>query len=209
MELVPIKTVNGEDKAWKILADLPVKDACQRASVRHDEEKGLYIIKSFGIDFCVSVSEREIYSDSPKSIIFLDKFKDFFRLSLLWYLSSAKDIHSTGRLIRPIDVKGGQRFFTGTHLLPLDRVAVIYGGDKDKFIKRGLEFGAVEASYGDASLILSPLPRVPITLILWLEDEEFQARADLLFDSTCDLQISLSDIVWSLAMLVTLVMIEP
>jgi hypothetical protein len=208
MELVPIKTVNGEEKAWKILEDLTVKDVCRRSSVGHSDEKGLYIVKSFGIDFCVSVGERRIFSDSPKSIIFLDEFKDFFRLSLLWYLSSAKDIPFTGRLIRPIDVKGGQRFFTGTHLLPLDRVAAVYGGDRDKFIKRGREFGAGEAGHGDASLILSPLPRVPITLILWLEDEEFPARADLLFDSTCDLQIGLSDIVWSLAMLTTLVMIE-
>ena len=208
MELVPIKTVNGEEKAWKILEDLPVKEVCRMASVGYDDGRGLYVIKSFGIDFYVSASERRIFSDSPKSIIFLDKFKDFFRLSLLWYLSSAKDIPSTGRLIRPIDVKGGQRFFTGTHLLPLDRVAAVYGRDRDKFIKRGIEFGAEEASHGDASLILFPLPRVPITLILWLEDEEFPARADLLFDSTCDLQIGLSDIVWSLAMLSTLVMIE-
>jgi hypothetical protein len=208
MELVPIKTVNGEEKAWKLLEDLAANDVCQRASAGHDVEKGLYIIKSFGIDFCVSPSERRIFSNNPKSIIFLDKFRDFFRLSLLWYLSSAKDIPFTGRLIRPIDVKGGQRFFTGTHLLPLDRVAAAYGADRDKFIRRGLELGATEARYGDASLIISPLPRVPITLILWLEDEEFPARADLLFDSTCDLQIGLSDIVWSLAMLTTLVMSE-
>ncbi len=208
MELVPIKTVHGEEKGWKILEGLPVHDVCRRASVRHDDEKGSFIVKSFGIDFCVSVSERRIFSSSTNSILFLNKFKDFFRLSLLWYLSSAKDIPFTGRLIRPIDVRGGQRFFTGTHLLPLDRVAAIYGRDRDKFIRRGLEFGAGEAGHGDASLILYPLPRVPITLILWLEDEEFPARADLLFDSTCDLQIGLSDIVWSLAMLTTMVMIE-
>ena len=208
MELVPIKTVHGEEKVWKILQGLPVNDVCRRASVRYDDGEGFFIVKSFGMDFCVSVSERRIFSSSANSVLFLDKFRDFFRLSLLWYLSSAKEIPSTGRLIRPIDVRGGQRFFTGTHLLPLDRVAAMYSRDRDKFIRQGLEFGAGEAGHGDASLILYPLPRVPITLILWLEDEEFPASADLLFDSTCDLQIGLSDIVWSLAMLTTMVMIE-
>ncbi len=208
MELVPIKIINGEEKAWKIIEALSFKDVCRRALVAHDDEKGLYKVRSFGIDFFVSVDERRIFSDSPKSAIFLDKFKDFFRLSLLWYLSSAKDIHPSGRLIRPVDVKGGQRFFTGTHLLPLDRIAALYGRNKEKFIIRGSKLGGKEAGYGDVSMILFPLPRVPVTLILWLEDEEFPARADLLFDSTCDFQIDLSDIIWSVAMLTVLAMLE-
>jgi hypothetical protein len=208
MELVPIKTGHGEDKVWKILDDLPVEDVCRRASVIYDDSKGVYVARSFGADFFVSVSERTISCDSPKSPLFLDKFKDFFRLSLLWYFTSAKDIPSTGRLIRPLDVKGGQRFFTGTHVLPLDRLAALYGSDKAAFIGRGRDFGAEIVKHGDAAVRLFPLPRVPITLILWLEDEEFPARVDLLFDSTCDLQISLSDIVWSLAMFTCLVMLE-
>lgn len=208
MELVPIKTVHGEEKVWNILEELPVDDICKRASVIYDDARGVYVVKSFGTDFFVSVSERRIFSDSPMSVLFLDKFRDLFRLSLLWYLTSAKDIPSTGRLIRPLDVKGGQRFFTGTHVLPLDRLATLYGSDKAAFLDRGRNFGAEAIKHGDAAVRLFPLPRVPITLILWLEDEEFPARVDLLFDSTCDLQISLSDIVWSLAMMTTLVMIE-
>jgi len=58
-----------------------------------------------------------------------------------------------------------------------------------------------------SSLRLFPLPRVPVTLVLWLRDEEFPPRMDLLFDSTCDLQISLSDIIWSIAMMFCLVML--
>ncbi|MGE5894213.1 MAG: hypothetical protein ACM34I_09180 [bacterium] len=44
--------------------------------------------------------------------------------------------------------------------------------------------------------------------MLWLEDEEFPPRVDLLFDSTCDIQISLSDIIWSVAIMTCLVMLE-
>jgi hypothetical protein len=55
---------------------------------------------------------------------------------------------------------------------------------------------------------LYPLPRVPVTLILWFGDEEFPARADLLFDSSVELQAPL-DIAWSAAMLSALVMLLP
>jgi hypothetical protein len=49
------------------------------------------------------------------------------------------------------------------------------------------------------------MPRIPVTLILWLKDEEFHPRADLLLDSTCELQLPL-DIIWSIAMMSVLVM---
>jgi hypothetical protein len=59
---------------------------------------------------------------------------------------------------------------------------------------------------GDASIKLFPLPRIPVVLTLWLEDEEFPAGADLFFDSTCDLQLP-TDIIWSIAMMSILIML--
>jgi hypothetical protein len=207
-ELVPLKTVWGEAKAWEMLAALRPLDVCSGCGAVYDEASRSYSMRSFGVDFTVSPGERSITSSDPRSKMFLERYKDFFRLALLWYMTSAKDIPATGRLIRPLDVKGGQRFFSGTHLLPLDRVEVRFGSDKMAFIERGLRFGAEIARMGDAAVRLYPLPRVPVTVILWLQDEEYPARATLFFDSTVDFQISLSDIVWSVAMLATLVMAE-
>ncbi len=130
IELVPLKTVWGEAKAWETLSGLSTKDVCAGAKATHDPSTGTYAIKCFGIDFIVSTGERTISSENPHAGLFLGRYKDFFRLSLLWYMTSAKDIPSTKRLIRPIDVKGGQRFFTGTHVLPLDRIQEKYRKDK-------------------------------------------------------------------------------
>ncbi|MBI3593004.1 MAG: DUF3786 domain-containing protein, partial [Nitrospirae bacterium] len=46
----------------------------------------------------------------------------------------------------------------------------------------------------------------PVALILWAADEEFPSRVDLLFDSTCELQLPL-DIIWSIAMMSLLLML--
>jgi hypothetical protein len=43
-------------------------------------------------------------------------------------------------------------------------------------------------------------------LSLWIADEEFPARADLLLDSSCDFQLP-PDITWSIAMMTVLVMV--
>jgi hypothetical protein len=208
MELVPIKTVWGEAKAWEILAGMNPAGVCSGARVVYDASSGGYGITAFGMAFTVSTRDRSITSDDPHASLFLERYKDFFRLALLWYLTTAKDIPATERLIRPIDARGGQRFFTGTHVLPLDRVENRFGNGKMDFIERGLRFGAEIVKYGDAAVRLYPLPRIPVTIILWLEDEEFPARANIFFDSTVDFQISLSDIVWSIAMMSTLVMVD-
>jgi len=207
-ELVPIKTVWGEAKAWEALAGMRPQDVRARAIALYDEGSRSYTMRSFGIDFIISPHTRTITSRDPGAGLFLERYKDFFRLAVLWYLTSAKDIPATGRLIRPLDVKGGQRFFSGTHLLPLDRIEERFGRDKFAFVERGLRFGAEIARYGDAAVRLYPLPRVPVTVILYLHDDEYPSRATLFFDSTVDFQLSLSDIVWSVAMLSTLVIYE-
>ncbi|HXX58815.1 MAG TPA: DUF3786 domain-containing protein, partial [Thermodesulfovibrionales bacterium] len=130
----------------------------------------------------------------------------FFKLSALWYLVNAKDISLTGRLIKPANLKGGELFFRGTHLLPLDAVAGRYGNDVTGFLKRCEDLSGDRTDYGDASMRLLPLPRIPVVLILWKGDEEFPPRTDLLFDSTCELQLPL-DIIWSIAMMSLLVLL--
>jgi hypothetical protein len=47
---------------------------------------------------------------------------------------------------------------------------------------------------------LLALPKVPVTLLLWTADDEFPARADLLFDATAPRHLP-TDILWALAML--------
>jgi len=208
-EIVPIKTVFGEEKSWDVLCDINKEDVCQRAGVVFDRKAEAYILRSFGIDFKVAPCDRAIACDDPRGELFLGKLKDFFRLSVLWYFSSSKDIPFTGKLLRPVDVRGGQRFSAGTHVLPMDKIAERFGRDREGFINKAREFGAdVLSGFGDASVKLYPLPRVPVTLVLWMEDDEYDARVDLFYDSSCDFQIELSDIVWSVGIMCALAMLE-
>jgi hypothetical protein len=197
---------SGEEKAWEILRGLDPFDVCRNASVSFDEKDKSYILRSFCIDFSVIPEEKIIKSSTCQGETIIKKYGYFFIHSCLWYLINAKDIPLTERLIKPVNIKGGEMFFRGSHVLPLDNMAKKYGDDKEAFIKRGEELCAEVLEYGDASLKLLPMPRIPVTLILWLEDEEFPPRADLLLDSSCELQLPL-DILWSIAMLSMLVML--
>ena len=196
----------GEEKAWKIIVKLDPGEVCRRASVSFDAEAGYYSLESLGKEIRLLPRERNMFSDSPGSDILLQRLGYFFNLSALWYLVTAKDIPLTGRLVKPMNLKGGQLFFRGTHLLPLDAVAGKYGNDLPGFLTKGKALGGSRSDYGDASIRLLPLPRIPVVLILWRGNEEFPPRGDLLLDSTCELQIPL-DIIWSIAMTSLLVLL--
>ena len=198
-------TSSGEEKAWDILQTLEPSNVCRDASVAFDVNLGRYILRSFCSDFHINPEEKTIKSLNLTGENILKKYGYFFVHSSLWYLIHAKDIPFTGRLVKPVNIKGGESFFRGSHVLPLDSAATIYGSDRESFMKRGEKLCAEVLNYGDASLRLLPLPRIPVTLILWLKDEEFQPRAELLLDSTCEMQLPL-DIIWAIAMLSVLVM---
>jgi hypothetical protein len=196
----------GEDKAWELLALMNPDEVCQSAIVSYDAASQTYHLRAFDMEFTLAVKERMILSADPESGILLQRLAYFFRLSVLWYLVNAKDIACTGRLVKLQNIKGGDIFTKGSHVLPLEPVASKYGRDKAGFIEKGKRIGGVQANLGDAALRFYPLPRIPVILQLWLEDEEFPARADLFFDSTCDMQLP-TDIIWSIAMMSVLIML--
>jgi hypothetical protein len=197
----------GENKAWELLASLQPDFVCRAGDVVYDDGRDAYIIKSFGKDFIISVKDRSISSASEGSDALLQRLSYFFRLSVLWYLASVKDISCTGRLVKLEQIRGGDAFTRGSHVLPLEAIADKYGKNKEGFIQKGNLLGASQTvNLGDVSIQLLPLPRVPVILSLWLAEEEFPARVNLLFDSTCELQLP-ADIIWSIAMMTTLIML--
>lgn len=195
----------GEEKAWEILQTLEPSTVCKNASVAFDESHDCYIVRSFCFDFQVKPGEKTMKCLNPSGENILKRYGYFFIHSCLWYLVHAKDIPFTKRLIKPVNLKGGERFFRGSHVLPLDDMAQRYGDDKTAFLNKGEELRAKISGYDDASLTLLPFPKIPVILILWLKDEEFPPRADLLLDSSCEMQLPL-DIIWSIAMVSVLVM---
>ncbi|MEK7267098.1 MAG: DUF3786 domain-containing protein, partial [Nitrospirota bacterium] len=189
---------------WEDLNNLNPSDVCRKARVFYDRENS-YILKSLGMDFSVHPGKREIKNIQTEGEIILKKYGYFFNLSALCYLINSKDIPLSGKLVKPAGLKGGEIFFRGSHVLPLDKIAERYGNDKSGFIEKGKNLNGNIMNYGDASVELLPLPRIPVTLILWLSDDEFPARADLLLDSTCEQRLPL-DVIWSVAMMSVLVM---
>ena len=197
---------NGEEEAWLRLQKLDPADVCRNTKAGFNEVSGHYVLPVFNTEIFISPPDRLIRGDTRLVKMLLNGLDYYARLPSLWYLIDAKDKPLSGELINPRQVGGGLIFDRGSHVLPLDKILERYSHDVNEFIRRGTKLGGEQLDYGDASIRLFPFPRVPVVLIVWNEDGEFPARADILFDSTCTQQLS-TDMIWATAMMSILVLL--
>lgn len=197
----------GLEYTWNQFLELDPQETCKRSGVSFDGALQRYTVKSFGQDIEVSLIEKKVFGRSDTSDFLINKTGHFFDLAILWYMISAKDIPLSNELIKPASIKGGHIFVTGTHVLPLDDIANKYGTDPSSFIDRGRELGGEILDHGDAAIQLYPFSKLPVTMILWLGDDEFPAQVDFFFDTTCDQQLP-TDVLWSTAMVAVLAMMR-
>lgn len=59
-----------------------------------------------------------------------------------------------------------------------------FGCDPSALMDAGVVLGGVPADFGDGAVTLFPLPRIPVTYIVWAGDDELPPDAQILFDRT-------------------------
>ncbi|MBN2592891.1 MAG: DUF3786 domain-containing protein [Sedimentisphaerales bacterium] len=174
---------------WEKLQKLDGAETAQRAKCEYLSDKQHYIIILLNIEYIVDLIDKKIYSnddDSPqKPAPFLEE------LCLLAYLINAKEIPIANKLVRAEVLPGGQFFFRGIHKLPVEKLEKTFGEHPQALLDVAEQFNAQKCEFGDASISLYILPRLPLTIVIWRGCEEFQARASVLFDQTAASQMPL------------------
>jgi hypothetical protein len=203
---MPGNVLSGDQIAWALVAENEPGTICKQADVQYDFVGNKFVMRSFGQEVVIDVSNFTITSPTPLGERLLHRMDYFFDLACLWYMGKARNKPLSGKLVSPASLSGGEIFQKGTHVLPLDQIASRYGNDLEGFYEKGLELGGQQLEHGDAALLLHPFPRVPVTMILWAPDDEFPARADMFFDATCEQHLP-TDVIWSTAMTAVLIML--
>ncbi len=113
------------------------------------------------------------------------------QLCILAYLVNARDLPLAGKLVSVERLDPGGFFFRGSHALATEELAEIFGSEPQLLHNVGRMLNATARTFGDASIQLSVLPRIPIVVIVWGSDDEFAARASILFDQSASTQLPL------------------
>jgi hypothetical protein len=164
---------------WRQLTGLNPEDTAVRAKCQCLRDPDRYVVTMLNVDYVVSLSEKQISSGSPPVPAgFIEQ------LCLLAYLISAQDLPLANTLVKAEALPSGQFFFRGPHTLPTDKLEKAFGECPENLYQITGQLGAQKSEFGDASIQLYLLPRVPLTIVVWGRCEEFPARASILFDQT-------------------------
>ena len=179
---------------WEQLDKLDPRETGKRAECRYLRDPDHHVLTMLETQYEVNLGDRTIsvvrQDSSSKRAGFIEQ------LCILAYLLGAKDIPLAEKLVKAESLPGGQFFFRGLHSLPTEKLAKAFGDDPEGLIRASQRFDAEPCEFGDASIRLLALPRVPLTLVIWRKDEEFDARASILFDQTAAAQMPL-DALWA------------
>ncbi len=185
---------SGEEKAWRELSEADPRSVARRSLAVWLPDSETYDIVVLAEHYEVDPNARKVKNLTNPT----RKHEHFLNLSIPAYMLTAREIPASGELVK--EFKGGDFFFRGSHTLPLDALSEKYGRDKELFEEAGRAMGGEPLMLGDAAFRFNFFPRVSMAFVLWLEDDEFQARISLLFDSTAGRHIAL-DVVWAVSLL--------
>ncbi len=179
---------------WQQVLALDGQGTAQRAGCRYIAEPAGYVITLLNNEYEVRLSDKRVVStpQGSKPVEFLEE------LCILAYLINARDLPLAGKLVKAQDLPSGQFFFRGLHSLPTEKIEKAFGRRPEALLEIAEQFDAEKCEFGDASIRLDVLPRVPITMIVWRQCEQFSARASILFDRTAAVHMPL-DALWAAA----------
>ncbi len=144
--------------------------------------------------FCFSFLGREIRVTFPEGE-FAPELSEQSRILCLHYLSSAKGAPLTGRWVAFRELPGGSIYaepFSRRTVAPL---VAAFAHRPQALSLAAAELGGKIEPVGDVAVTVPVFPRLPVTYVLWLGDEEFAAHATVLFDESAKHYLPTEDLV--------------
>ncbi|MCB2228343.1 MAG: DUF3786 domain-containing protein [Desulfarculaceae bacterium] len=178
-------------QAWDDLAARPPAQAAEATGASWDGEA--FVIPFFGRAYRVEPGARRIsLLDDPER-----RLSYQVALVILSTLAKSLGVPPAGRMITPHELPGGAMFFQGPHAINKAPLEERFGADPELLRLAAAPLKPTPCEGGDVGLMLPGLPMIPLYVLLWGGDEEFEARAVVGLDAHAHHHLAL-DGVWAL-----------
>ena len=116
------------------------------------------------------------------------------KILMLHYLGKSQGNPLTGEWVNFRQLSGGDTYYPA-FVKRSQKPLLDFFADRLELLEEAAQvLGGRKGNQGDRGVIIPALPRVPIALIFWSGDEEFQPEARILFDSTIPTYLSTEDV---------------
>jgi len=184
-----------DPRLWDALRQADPREITGRALVEYDLEESVYVVPFLNTAvLCYPETEEIEVLGRPGD------FSNDFQLSLvvLHYLLYSRDKPLANKWVSEKDLPGGGLFFTAAHTLPMEPLTCAFDARPGLLDAAARSIGGEKVNMGGLSYRFRILPRIPILMIFWIRDEEFEPSSHVLFDETIGAHFSLLDLVYAL-----------
>jgi hypothetical protein len=173
---------------WDDLEARPAQEAA--AALGAVWQSGVFTIPLVGVTYQVDPQSRRITRMDK------NEHRVSFQTGvvLLTALAKSMGVPPSGRMVTPQELKGGALFFTGAHSLAVRPLAKRFGDDPHALIAAAQKFGGERIPGADCAVCISGLPLLPLYVLLWQADDEFDARAVIGIDDRALFHLDLAGV---------------
>ena len=146
------------------------------------------LIRYGGKLYQVQHPEGEIYdfeSTEPECFIEITD-----RILILQYLTEVCGVPPNGRWISFRELPWGNNHYAAFQLEALEPLAKRFGSSPVEFELACQKLGGKQLAMGDRAFVIPAFPKIQLAVILWLADEEWPARANILFDGAVSMHLN-------------------
>jgi hypothetical protein len=121
---------------------------------------------------------------------------------ILHYLTAMKSIVPTGRWIAYREIPGASFYFSAFVQRAINPLKKVFGKNITGLTTAAPKINGKPIDIGDAAFEFRVFPKIPLQMIIYEGDDEFEPEANILFDSTAGAFLSPEDAAWLAGMVV-------
>lgn len=112
------------------------------------------------------------------------------RILILQYLTEVCGVPPSGHWISFRELPWGNNHYAAFKLEAMDPLAKRFGSSPAEFELACQKLGGQKLAMGDQAFVIPSFPKLHLAFILWLADDEWPARSNILFDATASMHLN-------------------
>ena len=169
------------DYEWKRLQQRDFNKVAKIRNVKYNEEKNEFTIKVFNRDYILNCNDETIrrrddnYVPSAETGVMIVNYLSF----------TETDIDRTNKWVSLKEIpNGGMIFYPAFYKSSIVNLIKTFGEDSKSFKQCAQKLGGKEIKMGDIAFEFEVFPKVFSRVVIWEGDDEIEASATVLFDSS-------------------------
>ena len=166
------------------------QEMAKKNGAEYDPAKKEFTLLYLNKEYLISYPEGRIALKDTGEETLTDEDK----IMLIHYLYQATNTELTKNWVPYRELKGSGSYYGAFVRYGITPLAEFFGDKGDLFLRAGAKLGGKPYPFGDMGLEFTPLPNIPIALVIWEADEELEASANILFDYSATEEIHVEDL---------------